>query len=156
MNFSSFLKHLSFNTRTRLWVHVQLSMNGICIHTFICLFIFFIDACLYDSSVTGPSVRTLVVFLLLKRGCLVRQILNGWGRSSVGMRPCVLFCKNKPSVQRYLKIIYIMQLKKQASVCRMVTQLDHTTSWNLIIFWEKGIKKLESFFFCLVLKCLKI
>lgn len=57
---------------------------------------------------------------------------------------CIV-CKNKPSVRRYLKRIYIIQLKKQASVCGLVTQQDHTTSWNLSVFREKEIKKLEEF-----------
>lgn len=36
-----------------------LKMNDLCIHTGTCVYIFFIEACLYDSSVTGPSVHTL-------------------------------------------------------------------------------------------------
>lgn len=40
--------------RSILW-----KMVGLCIHTDTCVYIFFIEACLYDSSVTGPSVHTL-------------------------------------------------------------------------------------------------
>lgn len=44
-----------------------LKMNGLCIHTNTRQYIFFIEACLYDSGVTGPSVHTqhdIAVFLL--------------------------------------------------------------------------------------------
>lgn len=44
-----------------------LKMNGLCIHTNTRQYIFFIEACLHDSSVTGPSVHTqhdIAVFLL--------------------------------------------------------------------------------------------
>lgn len=82
---------------------------------------FFIDACLYDSSVTGPSVHTLhdsvCLSAPLKWSCLVRQTVKGWGRGLSRNAALCIVCKNKPSGQRYLNRIYIKQLQKQASVC---------------------------------------
>lgn len=124
-----------------------LKMNGLCIHTDTCVYIFFIEACLYDSSVTGPSVRTLhdsaCLSAPLKWSCLVRQTVKGWGRGLSRNAALCIVCKNKPSGQRYLKRIYIKQLQKQASVCGLVMQQDHTTSLNLIIFQGEEIKKSE-------------
>lgn len=122
-----------------------LKMNGLCIHTDTCVYIFFIEACLYDSSVTGPSVHTphdrACLSAPLKWSCLVRQTVKG-RELSRNAALCIV-CKNKPSGQRYLKRIYIKQLQKQASVCGVVMQQDHTVSLNMIIFQGKGIKKLE-------------
>lgn len=103
-----------------------LKMNGLCIHTDTCVYIFFIEACLYDSSVTGPSVHTLhdsaCLSAPLKWSCLVRQTVKGWGRALSRNAALCIVCKNKPSGQRYLKRIYIKQLQKQASVCGLVMQ----------------------------------
>ncbi len=125
----------------------SLKMNDLCIHTDTCVYIFFIEACLYDSSVTGPSVHTLhdsaCLSAPLKWSCLVRQTVKGWGRQLSRNAAVCIVCKNKPSGQRYLKRIYIKQLQKQASVCGLVMQQDHTTSLNLIIFQDEGIKKSE-------------
>lgn len=63
-----------------------LKMNDLCIHTGTCVYIFFIEACLYDSSVTGPSVHTLLesagLSAPLEWSCLVRQTAKGWGRGA--------------------------------------------------------------------------
>lgn len=121
-----------------------LKMNGLCIHTDTCVYIFFIEACLYDSSVTGPSVRSLhdsaCLSVSLKRSCLGRQTVKGWGQGLSRNEALCIVCKNKPSVQRYLKKIYIKQLQKQASVCGLVMQQDHTTSLNLITIHSEEIK----------------
>lgn len=122
-----------------------LKVNGLCIHTDTCVYIFFIEACLYDSSVTGPSVHTphdsTRLSAPLKWSCLVRQTVKG-RELSRNTALCIV-CKNKPSGQRYLKRIYIKQLHKQASVYGGMMQQDHTVSLNMIIFQGKGIKKLE-------------
>lgn len=126
---------------------LPLKMNDLCIHTNTCVYIFFIEACLYDSSVTGPSVHTphesACLSAPLKWSCLVRQTVKGQGRGLSRNAALCIVCKNKPSGQRYLKRIYIKQLQKQASVCGVVMQQDHTTSLNLIILQDKGIKKSE-------------
>lgn len=124
-------------------VHMKwMAYVSIPIHVYIS---FFIEACLHDSSVTGPSVHTphdsVCLSVPLKWSCLVRQTVKGWERwlsRNVALR---IICKNKPSGQRYLKRIYIKQLQKQASVCGVVMQQDHTTSLNLIILPDKEMKK---------------
>lgn len=72
-----------------------LNMNGLCIHTHTSVYIFFIEACLYDSGVTGPSVHThqdsSCLPAPLEWSRLVRQTVTGEG--SVGILLCVLFVK---------------------------------------------------------------
>ena len=85
------------------------------------------------------------VFLLLwsEAAWLDRQWRGVDGELSRNAALCIV-CKNKPSGQRYLKRIYIKQLQKQASVCGLVMQRDHTTSLNLITFQEKGNKEIRA------------
>lgn len=78
-----------------------------------------------------------------KWSCLVRQTVEGrgWGLSR-NAALCIV-CKNKPSGQRYSQRIYIKQLQKQASVCGLVMQQDHTTSLTLISFQDREREKSE-------------
>lgn len=106
---------------------------------------FFIEACLYDGSVTRTSVQTPRDRACLSSpprwSCLVRQTVKGWERLLSRNAALCIICKNKPSGQRYLKTIYIKQLQKQASVCGAVMQRDHTTSPNSIALRGEEIKK---------------
>lgn len=132
--------HVGPRARVLRWKWV--AYVSIPIHVYIS---FFIEVCLHDSNVTGPSVHTphdsACLSAPLKWSCLVRHTIKGWERWLSRNVALHIICKNKPSGQRYLKRIYIKQLQKQASVCRVVMQQDHTTSLNLFVLQDKEIEK---------------
>lgn len=115
-------------------------------YQYMCIYLFLLRSVCTTAApldhLCALCMRVPVFSAPLWRGCLVRKTVKGWGQGGLSRNAALcIVCKNKPSGQRYLKRIYIEQLQKQASVCRLVMQLDHSESLNLIMFLGQGMKK---------------